>query len=318
MKNLIILLALSIPFALQAEVDCEALYRDQSALAEPLECTGFVPTVKKMNAPGAKDAVTDVANFFEMRNNDSFGTHQMGDLSNQTVGNPALAETYYAMEYEETGTTLYAVDSSTGNMVTLNPVDGTATVIGATNPVAGHNISGLAFDGNGNCYASSTNISESTLYSCDRSTGALTVIGTQSTAAGVIDISASCDGTVYAHDIVSDSFYTLNTSDGSATLLGAHGLTANFAQGMTYDREAGELYAYIYTGGGTNTYARVNQTNGSITALNVDNPLGEFVGASQTSCAPPPPPPVIPTLGFYGLLALILTLGIFGKKFIKN
>ena len=101
MKNLIILLALSIPFALQAEVDCEALYRDQSALAEPLECTGFVPTVKKMNAPGAKDAVTDVANFFEMRNNDSFGTHQMGDLSNQTVGNPALAETYYAMEYED-------------------------------------------------------------------------------------------------------------------------------------------------------------------------------------------------------------------------
>ena len=46
---------------------------------------------------------------------------------------------------------------------------------------------------------------------------------------------------------VSDSFYTLNTSDGSATFIGAHGLTANFAQGMTYDREAGELYAYIYT-----------------------------------------------------------------------
>ena len=100
-------------------------------------------------------------------------THQMGDLSNQTVGNPALAETYYAMGMKKQER-LY-MQSILAQVIwfTLNPVDGTATVIGATNPVAGHNISGLAFDGNGNCYASSTNISESTLYGCDRSTGHL-------------------------------------------------------------------------------------------------------------------------------------------------
>lgn len=315
--SFLILMVLGVNIAWADDQFCQALYDNQSVLAEPAECESFAPiTEKSTTVLPVTNAVTDNASFFDMGFiSDNFGTHTMGDLSNQTVTNAANLESYFAMDYDETGTILYAIDNNTSNLVTLDQTTGLiATVIGALNLIVGETGSGIAITSDGTCYVSSAGGGQSTLYTCDLTTAVLTVVGSQVTTPLLIDIAASCDGTLYGHDIGTDSFYTMSTTDGSATLLGAHGLDANFAQGMTYDREAGVLYAYIYTGGGTNTYAQVNTTDGSITALNTDNPLGEFTGASQTTCLPPPPPAIIPSSSFWSLL--ILSIMLFSVVFV--
>jgi hypothetical protein len=309
--SLMIVLVLGLNIAWADDQFCQSLYDNQSVLAEPSECSGFTPINGKSTTQlPTTNAVTDNASFLDVGFvSDNFGTHTMGDLSNQTVTNAANPETFFAMDYDETATVLYAIDNNTASLVTVDQTTGTiASVIGVMNFIGGETPTGIAITSDGTCYASGTDAAQSTLYTCDLTTGALTVVGSQATTPLLIDIAASCDGTIYGHDIGSDSFYTLSTADGSATLLGPHGLAANFAQGMTYDREAGVLYAYIYTGGGTNTYAQVNTADGSIIALNTDNPQGEFTGASQTSCLPPPPPAIIPSSSFWSLIMLTLML----------
>ncbi len=310
-----------------ADVDCQALYTNQSALAEPVECANFIQN-KVSNAPHintvttVNNAITDNATFYDMGFiSDNFGTHPMGDLSAQTILNAGISDQYFGMDYDPTGTILYAVDFGTNNLVILN-TDGTlaSTVGPLTNLLAGENVSGITISSTGSCYVSGTDSIDSTLYSCDLSTGTLTVIGTQNTTPLLIDIEVSCDGTIYGHDIGTDSFYTLNPTTGAATLLGIpHGLDANFAQGMTIDHEADVLYAYIYTGGGANTYASVNIADGSINVLNVDSPTGEFTGASQTTCAAPlAPPALVPSSSMWSILSFILLIGVFATWKFRN
>jgi uncharacterized repeat protein (TIGR01451 family) len=129
----------------------------------------------------------------------------------------------------------------------------------------------------------------STLYSLNLGTGGLTPIGNTGTAL-MIDFSINCEGLMVGHDIGTDSFYTIDRTTGSATLIGSHGLAANFAQGMDFDNADGTLYVYAYTGGGTNTYGTVNLATGAITPLAQNNPLGEYEGATQTTCATPSVP----------------------------
>jgi hypothetical protein len=94
-----------------------------------------------------------------------------------------------------------------------------------------------------------------------------------------------------AHEIATDSFYNVNPATGAMTLIGSHGLAANFAQGMDFDNQDGTLYAFIYTGGGTNRFGTVNLTTGAFTTQAQDNPLGEFEGAVRNTCPAGATPP---------------------------
>jgi uncharacterized repeat protein (TIGR01451 family) len=102
----------------------------------------------------------------------------------------------------------------------------------------------------------------------------------------VIDLAINCAGAMYAHDITTDTLHSVNTATGARTLIGAHGLAANFAQGMDFDNNDGRLYAWVYTGAGTYTFGTFNLTTGAITALNTNTPAGEWEGAIQNTCAP--------------------------------
>ena len=99
------------------------------------------------------------------------------------------------------------------------------------------------------------------------------------------DIAINCDGEMYAHNLTDDSLYTIDTDTGEATLLGPHGLAANFAQGMAFDHATGELYASIYTGGGANTYGTFNLENGAFSAIEA-GPSGQWKLAFRNQCAP--------------------------------
>ncbi|MGB3715857.1 MAG: hypothetical protein WA996_15630, partial [Candidatus Promineifilaceae bacterium] len=103
----------------------------------------------------------------------------------------------------------------------------------------------------------------------------------------MIDLSINCAGEIYGHDIVNDAIYTINRSSGAATFVGSTGLAANYAQGMDFDNDSGTLYIYALTEDGTSIssiYGTVNLNTGTVTPLFVDNPLGEYEGATKTVC----------------------------------
>jgi hypothetical protein len=92
---------------------------------------------------------------------------------------------------------------------------------------------------------------------------------------------------MYGHDVGTDSLFRINKQTAAATLVGATGVAANFAQGMDFDNRTGKLYVYAYIGGGANQYGTANLTTGALTPLATNNPLGEFEGATQTRCPGP-------------------------------
>ncbi len=99
------------------------------------------------------------------------------------------------------------------------------------------------------------------------------------------DIAVNCDGEMYGHNLTDDSIYRINTVNGEATLVGPHGLAANFAQGIDFDNATGELYGSIYTGGGANTFGRFDLETGAFTAQE-SGPAGQWKFAIRTECAP--------------------------------
>jgi len=125
-------------------------------------------------------------------------------------------------------------------LYSVDPTSGVMTLIGGS----GTAYNGIAYDDNsGTMYgASSYN-----LYSIDITTGAQTMIGTWGSSYLMIDIAIDNDGVCYGHDIVTDSIYKIDLTNAAATLVGSTGLSANYLQGMEYDKETDILYLAAYT-----------------------------------------------------------------------
>ena len=239
---------------------------------------------------------TDMAYALDVRNG-NFVSHLLNDFSGQTIVGPN-AHPIFAMDFDETATTLYGIDNTTRELGTLNLADGTFASIAAVSGIPStFTISGLTIDpADGTAYVSTVDGVTMNLYMLDLGTGAATLIGTDATVPLLIDIAIGPQGVMYGHDIGTDSIYTINTSTGAATLVGPTGLASNFAQGMDFDNADGTLYVWSYQGGGTNTYGTVDLATGAVTPLSVNNPLGEFEGSTQTFMAPGCEPSDIPWL----------------------
>jgi len=134
----------------------------------------------------------------------------------------------------------YASPYGTGQIYTVDPTTGIMTLIGGS----GTGINGLAYDDNtGTMYgASSYN-----LYTIDLSTGTQTLIGTWGSSNLMIDIAIDNAGICYGHDIATDSIYTINLNTAAITLVGLTGISANYLQGMAYDKNNEVLYLAAYT-----------------------------------------------------------------------
>ncbi len=213
---------------------------------------------------------------------DNFVSHTLNSFPGQTVTGTNIM-TLFAYDFDPTATTLYALDNDTQMLGTVS-LAGVFTPIGSSIPLAGHTWSGLAIEQGGTFYASSTDGFSSSLYTLNPGTGAATLIGTDAAVDVMIDITINCEGVIYGHDIGSDSIFTINPATGIATLVGLTGIDSSFAQGMDFDNGDGTLYAWTYQGGGANVFGTINLATGALTALATDSPLGEFEGATQTSC----------------------------------
>jgi hypothetical protein len=216
----------------------------------------------------------------------------------------------FSLDFNPDATTLFGVVSS-GTPVppnaltlgTINRTTGAYTVIAPlTGLTAGDNPTGMTISPrSGAAFLSAVGgaTASSRLYSLNLTTGAATLIGpitapTDPTGTIMIDIAMNCSGQLFAHSISDDALYSVNTTTGAGTLIGTHGLAANFAQGMDFDNDTGTLYAFIYTGAGTNRFGTFNLATGAFTSLTTDNPLGEFEGAIPTRC-PALVTPVLPS-----------------------
>ncbi|MGB3976253.1 MAG: hypothetical protein WBM02_12190 [bacterium] len=150
----------------------------------------------------------------------------------------------------------YAISYDPHNLYTVNPSDGTMTLVGSTGQVI---LTGIAYDDvNDIMYASSSNF----LFTLNRFTGAITQVGPFGPSLSIIDI-AYGDGVLYAHCIATDAIYTVNVSTGEATLIGPTGFNANNAQGMEYDKDHGRLFLTLVPDTGYAYLVEIDKTNGA-------------------------------------------------------
>jgi hypothetical protein len=186
-----------------------------------------------------------------------------------------------AMDFNESGDTLYAVDSgnltlgtmnqSTGAYEPLMPLTGDFT-LDATNPFA----ESLAYDPSTGGYYLSNRTS---LYDLDVTTGNTTLLFNYngpplSNDPLIVAIACNSAGQVFAFSIGTlvqngQTLWSVNLANGDLTALGTYDLSpaANFQMDMDFDPADDTLYASIYSGGGTGNFGTWNTSTGVFTPI---------------------------------------------------
>ncbi len=173
----------------------------------------------------------------------------------------------FAMDFSVDANTLWAVTFPVNEWGTISLTDGMFSSMGIVSGdvVSGvDNVGGMSFDPtDGTCYISTG----TALFTLDTGTGAASLVGFFNSAGLMIDIAIDSQGNMYGMDIVDDSLYSIDKTTGNATVIGPHGLLANFAQGMDFDWSDDTLYGAIYTGSGTGQWCSYNLNDGSVNQL---------------------------------------------------
>lgn len=233
--------------------------------------------------------------------------------------------------------TIYTTTNNGNSLGTVDSVTGVGTVVG---PFGQSNCWSLAFDTNGTMYvACGSNLytgnkttgaltlvgptsginygmefdasgqlwgtNGSSLYKINKATGAVTLVGSTGAATNIMDISFGAGGTLYVVDGTARLF-TVNTATGASTLVGTMGSSV---MALMAD-SGGAMYAISYTNPGVlfqvNTVTAALTPVGANTGLN--NPHGGSFGAGATSTAPAS----IPTVSEWALIGLSSLLAMFG------
>jgi DNA-binding beta-propeller fold protein YncE len=129
-------------------------------------------------------------------------------------------------------------------LMTVNAATGAETSIGTlAAPPGGETYTGMTFDpATGNVYATSCNITTSSLFTIDVLTATSTRIGAITNSPCSIGIGADDSGNLYTYDLVNDSFLSVNKTTGAGTIIGSLGFDANYGQGMDFDSVTGTMY----------------------------------------------------------------------------
>ena len=177
----------------------------------------------------------------------------------------------FAMDFDNTGTTLYGITNLTAGPAvfgTISQTTGALTAIAPiTSSIAETNWADLMIAPNNTIYALAVGgappAAVNRIYTVNPATGVATLLSTLSLTAGtVIDIGIDVNGNFFGNDLSRDILVSINPLTGATTDIGPTGVAANFAQGMDFDWSTNTLYAALYTGGGTGVYASINTTTG--------------------------------------------------------
>jgi len=169
--------------------------------------------------------------------------------------------------------TLYVLEYNTNALYTIDTATATPALIGPSTPLSGEVWTGMTGAVDGTLYAASTNVSRSTLYTINPSTGAATVVGQITNAPGIIAIAINPAGEMFGVDIVGNNLVRIDPATGAGTVVGPLGVNANYAQGLDFDDLSGTLYWASYSASGE--LRTINTTTGASTLV------GAFPGGAE-------------------------------------
>jgi len=208
---------------------------------------GIAPMAKKnVVVDGTnKGAKGSTAYGFDV-NNGAFMSFDVDDPSNPTTI-ASVPITPFGGTFDATHSDfMYVIDYNDGAIKKVDVATGDVTTVGPAGLQSGYTPTGLTCDkSTGNFYASSTNSTESLLYTIDPATGAATLIGPTGIPA-LIDITIDGTGQMYGYDIIGDNAYMIDKATGASTVIGSIGYDANYAQGMSWDPESDNIYLSAY------------------------------------------------------------------------
>jgi hypothetical protein len=152
--------------------------------------------------------------------------------------------------------TLFAINDSTDQLVTINRTNGAVTTIGALG-VSG-DFGDLTWNSANNTLYAVGGRGNDALYTINQTTGAATLVGSH----GIGDMFSlahnSTDGKLYAQS-TNQNVYTLDLSTGAATAIGSNGV---YPGGYAYNSGNSTLYSLEAGGGGIYS---INTSNGAAT-----------------------------------------------------
>lgn len=132
----------------------------------------------------------------------------------------------WGLAYDSTNDVLYGADGDNNALVTVNRATGGTTIVGAFSAAAPTPIAGLGYDPVADVLYG---IDQTSLYSINRTTGAVTLIGPLGVTLGGGDVGIALDyddetATLYAADRPNQNLYRVDTTTGAASLIGAMGV----------------------------------------------------------------------------------------------
>jgi WD40 repeat protein len=219
--------------------------------------------------------------------NDRFVTFDVNDPGNETVLATSYTGSYFGLDFNNRGTTLYGLlftGLGAAQLDSLDLNDGSVLgSVGITGLTADAVVTGLTIGPNNFAHLTSYGGTTSRLYTIDLTTGTTALVGVMTSAGLVVDIAASPGGDLVVHNATTDTFDVVNPDTGALTTIGSHGIDANFTQGMDFDPESGLLYAALYSNDRVNTYGTVSIFDGKVTPI-----AGLLTGEYEIAIVPEP------------------------------
>ena len=165
----------------------------------------------------------------------------------------------------------YVLDNG-GAFYSVDLTTGVYTSLGNIAAPGGETWAGAEYDPtSGTLYAVSTNITTSTLSTIDTGAATATTVGLTGMA-GAISLMIDGAGNAYSHDIVDDTFYSIDLTSGAATPIGSLGFDANFGQGGCYNPGDGFVYLSAFDNGSFQSqWRQVDVATGTSTVIGLFN-----------------------------------------------
>ena len=198
-----------------------------------------------------------------IRGDESFRSETVDFVNNYTVLG-IETRSLFGIDWNADATILYGIDDTSFEVVTIDPVMGISTPTGVLAAGLPDGLTGLTAAADGTTwYVSEYDGTDSFLAVGDITTGVFARVGTAPMDPGlVIDIAIDASGNLFGLTLGGDSLISIDTVTGLGTTIGPIGLNANFAQGMDFDPVSGDLYAAVYTGGGTGKFCTLDLITG--------------------------------------------------------